>query len=70
MLGCFRVHLATGIYSVMALALQDKIQISYCIATNFLISSQQTWRGFLMVSMTIERYISVAFPLRVELEKK
>ncbi len=39
---------------------------SFCIIRNFTISSQQTWNGLLMVSMTIERYISVAFPLNVK----
>ncbi len=41
--------------------------VVFCIITNFLVSSQQTWSGLLMVSMTIERYFSVAFPLKVKL---
>ncbi len=42
------------------------LPVTYCIITNFIISSQQTWAGLLMVSMIVERYISVAFPLKVK----
>ncbi len=39
--------------------------VSFCMIMNFFISSQQTWAGFLLVSMTIERYLSIIFPLKV-----
>ncbi len=44
----------------------NNFHVSFCIIRNFIVSSQQTWNGLLMVSMTIERYISVAFPLKVK----
>ncbi len=40
--------------------------VSFCMIMNFFISSQQTWAGFLLVSMTIERYLSISFPLKVK----
>ncbi len=38
----------------------------HCIIENFIVSSQQTWSGLLMVSTTIERYVAVAFPLKIK----
>ncbi len=40
--------------------------VSFCMIMNFFIPSQQTWAGFLLVSMTIERYLSITFPLKVK----
>ncbi len=38
----------------------------HCIIENFAISSMQTWSSLLMVSTTVERYVAIAFPLKVK----
>ncbi len=40
--------------------------VSFCMIMNFFVSSQQTWAGFLLVSMTIERYLSITCPFKVK----
>ncbi len=40
--------------------------VSLCIINNLIVSLQQTYSGLLLTSMTIERYIAVAFPLKVK----
>ncbi len=37
-----------------------------CIIENFIVASQQIWSTFLMVSITTERYLAIAFPLKVK----
>ncbi len=44
----------------------SNLHVSYCIFKNFLSASQQIWSGLLLVAMTIERYISIAFLLKVK----
>ncbi len=36
----------------------------FCIMRNFILLSQQIWSGFLMVCITVEKYLAVAFPLK------